>query len=284
MSWPIQESAMPNNRNKYKRIPASLRAGAILIGALLTLSILAPVLSSYAPDTMKTDELLSAPSGRHLMGTDQLGRDVFSRFLYGSRISLTVGVLIIVMAGTLGIFIGSVAGYFGGGIDQLFMRFTDVMLCFPVFFLILSVVAVIGSSAFNIILILGLTGWMGLARLVRAEILSLKTREYVLVARAYGSSHLRLILKHLIPNAAAPIIVTLILGIASAILAESSLSFLGVGIQPPTPSWGNMLNDARETLGAAWWMSVFPGLGIFSAILGFHLIAEGLKQAFGERA
>lgn len=282
MHWPIQESAMTNRMFKHKR--ARPWSGIFLIGFLLALAILAPFLTPYAPDTMNTDDLLSAPSARHWMGTDQLGRDVFSRFLYGARISLTVGILIIVIAGLLGISIGSICGYFGGWVDHFLMRFTDIMLCFPVFFLILSVVALIGSSVFNIVLILGLTGWMGLARLVRAEILSLKTREYVLLARAYGSSPMRLILKHLIPNASAPILVTLILGIASAILAESSLSFLGVGIQPPTPSWGNMLNDARETLGVAWWMSVFPGIGIFSAILGFHLLAEDFRRILGETA
>ncbi|MFA5038946.1 MAG: ABC transporter permease [Candidatus Omnitrophota bacterium] len=273
---------MPQKKNRSKPSIA-LAWGTGLIGLLLILALLAPVLASFEPDSIDAEQLLSPPSFQHWMGTDQLGRDVLSRFLFGARISLTVGALIIVIAGCLGILIGSLSGYFGGWLDQLLMRFTDIMLCFPVFFLILSVIALIGSSVFNIILILGLTGWMGLARLVRAEILTLKNREYILVARAYGASDARLILRHLVPNASAPIFVTMILGIASAILAESALSFLGVGIQPPTPSWGNMLNDARATLGVAWWMSLFPGLGIFCAILGFHLIGEGLRNPAGGR-
>ena len=253
-------------------------AGTLMITSIVLAALLAPVICHHAPDTIDSLNLLSPLSHQHILGTDQLGRDLFSRLSYGARISLEVGFLVIILSTLIGLLIGSLAGYYGGIIDYALMRFTDIMLCFPVFFLILSVVAMLEPSTFNIILILGLTSWTGQARLVRAEILSLKSREYVLVAKAMGASDGYLIIKHLIPNAMGPVIVTSVLGIAGAILAESSLSFLGVGIQPPTPSWGNMLNDARATLGVAWWQSAFPGIAILWTIIGFYLIAEGLKN------
>lgn len=255
-----------------------LRFGLLMVGCLVLMAALAPFLTSYRPDTIDASELLSGPSLKHWLGTDQLGRDVFSRLAYGGRVSLSVGFIAIILATFIGVLLGSVSGYYGGIVDYIIMRFTDMMLCFPVLFLILAVIAILEPLVFNIIFILGCTSWMAQARLMRAEVLSLKNKEFVLAAKAYGASDMRILCRHLVPNAFGPIFVSAVLGVANAILAESALSFLGLGIQPPTPSWGNMLNDAKMTLGVAWWLNIFPGLAILITILGYNLLAEGAKD------
>jgi peptide/nickel transport system permease protein len=255
-----------------------LQLGFLMVGCLVLIAALAPFFTAYRPDAIDASELLSGPSLKHWLGTDQLGRDVFSRLVYGGRISLSVGLIAIVLATFIGVVLGGAAGYYGGIVDYLLMRFTDMMLCFPVLFLILAVIAMLEPSVFNIIFILGCTSWMGQARLMRAEVLSLKNKEFVLAARAYGASDILIMCRHLVPNAFGPILVSAVLGVANAILAESSLSFLGLGIQPPTPSWGNMLNDAKMTLGVAWWLNIFPGLAILITILGYNLLAEGTRD------
>jgi len=259
-------------------------AGFAIVAILSLLSLAAPILCPIAPDIIDSNSLLMPPSSMHLFGTDQLGRDVFSRVIYGGRVSLSVGVVIILIATSIGMFLGAVSGYFGGILDYIIMRFTDIMLCFPVFFLILAVIAMLEPSVFNIIFILGLTGWMGQARLIRAEILSLKRREFVLAAKAYGASNTRIIIKHLIPNSLGPVLVAAVLGVANAIMVESALSFLGIGIQPPTPSWGNILSEAKATLGMAWWLSFFPGMAILLAILGCNLMGEGLRDCLSKKS
>jgi peptide/nickel transport system permease protein len=178
----------------------------------------------------------------------------------------------------IGIIIGAIAGFYGGIMDKIITIFIDIMLCFPVFFLILSIVALLEPNIYNIMVVIGLTSWMGQARLVRAEILSLKQREFILAEKALGASDSRIIFYHLLPNAIGPVLVSAILGIASAILVESGLSFLGLGIQPPTPSWGNLLSDAKDCLGIGWWLSLFPGLAIFITIISYNLVGEGLKK------
>jgi peptide/nickel transport system permease protein len=208
---------------------------------------------------------------------------VLARILYGSRISLLVGFVAVGIATLLGIVIGAVAGYYGGWADAALMRFVDIMLCFPTFFLILAVIAFLEPSIWNIMVIIGLTGWMGVARLVRAEFLSLRERDFVIAARALGASDARLIFRHLLPNALSPVLVSATLGIAGAILTESALSFLGIGVQPPTPSWGNMLIAGKQTLGTAWWLSVFPGLAILVTVLGYNLLGEGIRDALDPR-
>lgn len=255
-----------------------LISGLAVIVTLSIAAIIAPLLTRYDPNKITIDDALSSPSAVHFLGTDQLGRDLFSRMIYGARISLLVGVISVGIATLAGLFLGSLAGFFGGAIEGLIMRFTDIMLCFPAFFLILSAAAILEPSIFNIMLIIGLTNWMPAARLVRAEILSLKEREFILAAKAMGVSNFRIIIRHLIPNALEPIIVNATLGIAGAILLESSLSFLGLGVQPPNPSWGNILAESKSTLGVAWWLALFPGLSILLTVLGFNLLGEGLRK------
>jgi len=255
-----------------------LLLGTIIIFTLTILAVFAPLLAKYDPNVISIDEALLAPSSAHLFGTDQLGRDLFSRMLFGARVSLLVGGVSVGITVLIGLLLGSIAGYLGGVWDSLIMRFSDIMLCFPAFFLILAIAAVLEPSMLNLILVIGLTGWMGVVRLVRAEILSLKEREFILAARAIGAGNSRIILRHLIPNALGPVIVNAALGVAGAILLESSLSFLGLGIQPPNPSWGNILAESKAVMGAAWWMSLFPGLAILVTVLGFNLIGEGLRE------
>jgi len=259
----------------------TLIAGCIIIGVLCAIAILAPLLSPYDPALINQEQLLMPPSQAHILGTDSLGRDLFSRLLYGSRISLSIGIIAIAIASLLGLFLGSVAGYYGGIADSAIMRLVDIMLCFPTFYLILAVVAIRGSTITNIMLILGFTSWMGTARLVRGEILSLKEREFILAAKSLGASSFRIITRHLIPNAIAPVLVNATLGISGAILVESALSFLGLGVQPPIPSWGNILIESKSTLGVAWWITAFPGFAILITILGFNCISEGLKKKIG---
>ena len=252
--------------------------GGIVILILALTAVFAPVIARHDPTEIDIKSALLGPSGEHILGTDQLGRDVFSRIVYGSRISLSIGLVAVGIAAVIGVTLGSLAGYFGGRTDSLIMRFVDVMLCFPSFFLILSVIAIVGPNIYNIMIIIGLTSWMGMARLIRAEILSLKEREFVLAARALGVSHLKIILRHLIPNGIGPVLVSFVLGVAAAVLIETGLSFLGLGVQPPTPSWGNILMEGRATLGVAWWLIFFPGFIILITVLGFNLLGEGLKD------
>lgn len=254
--------------------------GAIVVGLLALVAIFAPFIAPYDPASVNIQSALLAPSSQHILGTDYLGRDIFSRMVYGARISLSIGFVAVGIAILIGIAIGSIAGYYGGKIDATLMRFVDIMLCFPSIFLILAVVALVGSNIMNIMIIIGITSWMSVARLIRAEILSLKEREFILAARALGASDLRIIIFHLIPNAIAPVLVSAVLGIAAAVLVESALSFLGLGVQPPTPSWGNILMEGKSSLGVCWWLILFPGLAILVTVLGYNLLGEGLREHF----
>jgi peptide/nickel transport system permease protein len=258
-----------------------LTIGVIIISTFALIALFAGLISPYDPSFIDQDNLLIKPSAKHWMGTDNLGRDILSRIIYGARISLSIGLIAVGIATLIGVLLGSIAGYYGGIIDGLIMRLVDIMLCFPTFFLILAVVAILEPSIYNIMIIIGLTGWMGTARLIRAEILSLKEREFIQASRATGASSGRIILTHLVPNAIGPVVINAILGVAGAILLESSLSFLGLGVQPPTPSWGNILIESKSTLGVAWWITVFPGLAILITILGFNFIGEGIKKRIG---
>jgi peptide/nickel transport system permease protein len=258
-------------------------AGLVFIIAILVFAVFAPFIAPYNPTHIDTKNILVSPSGAHIFGTDTLGRDIFSRIVYGSRISLSIGFIAVGIAVLIGIMFGSAAGYYGGRIDSILMRFVDIMLCFPMFFLILAVIAVLEPSIFNIMVVIGATSWMSVARLVRAEVLSLKGRDYVICARVMGASDIWIIFRHLIPNAAAPVLVSATLGIGGAILVESALSFLGIGVQPPTPSWGNILMDGKSTLGVAWWLTIFPGIFITLTVLAYNLLGEALRDLLEPR-
>jgi peptide/nickel transport system permease protein len=257
--------------------------GGIMVLVLFIIAVSASVFSPYDPNEIDRHNILNPPNIQHPLGTDELGRDIMSRMIWGSRISLAVGFVAVGIATLIGILLGSVAGYYGGWAERIIMRFIDIMLSIPTFFLILAVIAFVGPSIWNIMIIIGLTSWMGVARLVRAEFLSLKEREYVLAARALGVSDLRIILKHIMINSMAPVFVSAILGVASAILVESALSFLGLGVQPPTPSWGNILTSGKDNIEIAWWLSVFPGFAILITVLSYNLFGEGLRDASDPR-
>jgi peptide/nickel transport system permease protein len=219
-----------------------------------------------------------SPTFTHPFGTDELGRDVFSRVIYGTRVSLLVSSVAVLISIIVGTILGLLSGYFKGFTDIIIMRFVDIMLCFPAFFLILSVIAFLEPSAINVMIIIGLTSWMGVSRLVRAETLSVSNRDFVTSAKLQGLSHTLIISKYILPNVFSPVFVSAILGISSAIIIESSLSFLGLGVQPPTPSWGNILTAGKDYIMFAWWLSLFPGLSIFLTVMGFNLLGEALRD------
>jgi len=258
-------------------------AGLWVILFLFAVSLLAPVIAPYDPADLDLYRVLSPPSLAHPFGTDDLGRDVLSRVIYGTRISLKVGFVSVGIAVVIGSLVGLIAGYYGGWVDSLLMRFVDIMLCFPTFFLILAVIALLEPSIWYIMLIIGLTSWMGVARLVRGEVLSVKERDFVTAARAIGASDLRILFVHVLPNALSPALVYATLGVAGAILTESALSFLGIGVQPPTPSWGNILTAGKEYIEFGWWLSLFPGLAILITVLAYNLLGEGLRDILDPR-
>ncbi len=258
-------------------------AGLVVVLLLFAVSIFAPAIAPYDPNAIDLKNILMPPDGSHLLGTDQLGRDILSRMIWGARISLKVGFVAVGIATLIGTILGTISGYYGGIIDMLIMRAVDLMLCFPSFFLILTVIAVLEPSIWNIMAVIGFTSWMGVARLIRAEILTIREREFILAARSQGAGDLRIILRHIIPNAMAPVLVSATLGVAGAILTESALSFLGIGVQPPTPSWGNMLTAGKDNLEYAWWLSLFPGVAILITVLGYNLLGEGIRDALDPR-
>lgn len=257
-------------------------AGATMIFVLIFAAIFAPFITKFDPAHQNLLMRLKPPSTTHWFGTDLFGRDVFTRLVYGTRISLQVGFTAVTIAMLIGTTLGAIAGYFRGWIDSIIMRVTDVFLSIPVFFLILTVIAFFEASAFNIMLVIGLTSWPSLTRLVRGEFLSLRERDFVESARATGARDPRIIFRHILPNAMGPIIVSATLRVAGAILVEAALSYLGLGIQPPTPSWGNMLNEGQSYLlrvPPAWWVAVFPGAAIFVTVMAFNAVGDGLRDA-----
>lgn len=257
--------------------------GLVIVIAMFLIALLAPLIAPYDPLSIDVHNVFSPPSRSHPFGTDELGRDVLSRMIWGSRVSLQVGVLAVGLAIMLGTIFGSLAGYYGGKIDSLIMRFVDMMLAFPTLFLILAVISILEPSIYNIMIIIGLTGWMDVARLVRAEFLSLKERDFVQAAKALGASNLRIIFGHILPNALSPVFVAATFGIAGAILVESGLSFLGLGVQPPNPSWGNIITSGKDNIEVAWWLSLFPGLAILITVLSYNLVGEGLRDSIDPR-
>ena len=244
-------------------------------------AVLSPFLFTEASRRMDFRHALEAPSWAHWLGTDSLGRDLLSRMACGCTVSLGIGVGAVCLALWVGTWFGAIAGYYGKQLDRIMMSFVDMMLCFPAIFLILSVVAILGANALNILCIIGLTGWMGTARLVRAEVMTLKERDFVRASRVMGAGDLWILSRHLLPNAMGPVLVNGVLGIANAVLIEAGLSFLGLGVQPPMPSWGNILTDGKATVGIAWWLIVFPGLAIFLTVCSFNVIGEHFRKIQG---
>lgn len=257
--------------------------GLIIVLGVTFAAVFASLIAPFDPNELHLDAILKAPCAEFPLGTDRLGRDVLSRLLYGGRVSLWVGFVAVGISISIGALLGLVSGYFGGLVDEIVMRFVDIMLCFPSFFLILAVVAFLEPSLFNIMVVIGLTSWMGVARLVRAETLTLREREFVSAARLAGTSTWRIMTRHILPNAMAPVTISAILGIGGAILIESGLSFLGLGVQPPQASWGNMLMDGKSVIEEASWLSLFPGLAILITVLGYNLLGESLRDFLDPR-
>jgi peptide/nickel transport system permease protein len=261
-------------------------AGMIVMLLLYVITLITPLIAPFDPSEQGDIVAMRylPPSWEHLMGTDKFGRDVFSRVLYGARISLSIGFIAVGIGVVLGTVLGALAGYFGKAVDTVIMRFTDMMLSIPRLVLLIVVIALFDRpDIWMVVIVLGLTGWMGVARIVRGEILSLREREFVQAAKALGMNDLRIITRHILPNTLAPIIVFATLGIGNTILVEAGLSFLGLGVQPPTPSWGNMITDGRDALITAWWIATFPGLAIVFTVTAFNLLGDGLRDALDPR-
>ncbi|WP_163972143.1 oligopeptide ABC transporter permease [Oceanobacillus halotolerans] len=256
-------------------------SGAVVLIIIIGMAIFAPLIAPHSPEEQVLTNRLAPPSAEHPLGTDELGRDTFSRLLYGARVSLTVGFVAVAGIISIGTIVGAVAGYFGGIIDSILMRVVDVIIAFPQIFLLITLIAVLEPSLGTLIVVFALFSWTGTARLVRGEFLTLRTREFVLAARTIGIRKGKIIFSHILPNAIGPIIVTATLQIGYVILAESTLSYLGLGVQPPTPSWGNMLQAAQDfsIMLYAWWYPLFPGLMILITILSFNFVGDGLRDA-----
>lgn len=264
---------------RFKRNKRAI-AGLAAIGVIFILGAAAPLAAPRPPGEQNLAGRLAPPSLSAPLGTDDLGRDVLSRMLYSVRVSFAVGFAAAGISVVIGTFIGILSGYFGGKIDEAIMRFVDVMLCFPTFFLILMVIAFLEPGITTVMAIIGLTSWMGLSRLVRAEVMSLKEREFVLAARLLGLKKRRIFFVHILPNVISPVLVSATMSVGSAILVESGLSFLGLGVMPPTPSWGQMISSGKDYIHIAWWLSLFPGLAILATVLSFNTLSEGMRDVF----
>lgn len=278
-------AAVPRKR---RRLPAPLRspltvAGMVIIGVFVALAILAPVLAPYEPQQQKLSQRLKPPTSEHIMGTDQLGRDMWSRLLYGARISLTIGLVVVLSAGIFGTTIGLVSGYAGGVVDEVLMRITDIFFSFPALILAMAIAGALGPDLVNAMIAIAVVSWPVYARLVRAQVLSLRRREFIEAAEAVGVPTPRLLWRHLLPNTLAPILVQASFDMGAAILAAAGLSFIGFGAQPPTPEWGVMISEGRKYVGTHPWLSLFPALAILMTVAAFNLIGDGLRDALDPR-
>ena len=265
------------------RVRLILGLSIVIIMALA--AIFAPQITVYDPLEMNLapEVRLQGPSAEHFLGTDNLGRDVFSRMVYGARVSLSVGFIAVFIALVIGVFLGGVSGYYGGVVDIVIMRIVEIMYSFPTLFLIMIVITFLGPNIVNVMVIIGLTSWVGLCRLVRVEFLTLRERDFVYAAKVQKVSDMRIIFRHILPNAMAPVYVSATLSVGAAILIESALSFLGLGVQIPTPSWGNILTTGKNYIDYAWWLTVFPGCAILITVLSFNLIGESLREMLDPR-
>lgn len=268
---------------RFKRSPVAVTA-LIFVGATIVAGVAAPLLAPHPPDAIDLSRRLTPPGAIYPLGTDDLGRDVLSRMLYGTRVSLTIGLLATTLSLLLGSFMGAIAGYYGGAADWIVSRLIELVLCFPFLLLVLAIVAFFQPSLGTILIALAITSWTTEARFVRAEFLRIRELDYTEAARASGARDPRIIFRHLLPNALAPVLVSASFGVASAILTESALSFLGFGVALPTPSWGSILAVAQEYIEFAWWLALFPGLAIFMTVAAFNLIGDRLRDALDPRS
>ncbi|MCG8710564.1 ABC transporter permease [Brenneria sp. 4F2] len=281
---PAQDTApMPGDRawRRFRHhVPGVV--GLAVLALIVSVVLIAPWFMSLNPDDIDLTRIESSPSMEHWLGTDELGRDVLTRLVYGGQISVLVAFSATLLQVTIGITLGGLAGYFGKGVDAVVMRFTDIIMCFPFYAIAISMAGLLGASTWNVVIIIGVLNWTGIARLIRAEFLSLSSQEYVEVARAMNIGHWRIISRHLLPNALGPVIVYATLAIATGILAEAALSFLGLGVKQPTASWGNMLSAAQNMriLGNAWWLWLPPGVMVFVMVLAINFVGDALRYAF----
>ncbi|OLN33702.1 nickel transporter permease [Desulfosporosinus metallidurans] len=276
-SSPLHDMWVRLKRNKLALF------GLFLVVSLVVIAILAGIIAPYDPVQIALKESLKPPSSAHLMGTDVLGRDVFSRIIYGTRASLVIGVVATSISLVIGVVIGAISGYYGGWIDSIMMRITDIFFAFPFFLLAIAIMTFLGPSFINVFIALGIVGWTNYARLVRGQVISVKESDYVEAAHAVGAKDLRIIWKHVLPNTLAPIIVYTTMNVGGVILSEAGLSFLGIGVQPPAPSWGLMLSEASNFIFNAPWMVIWPGVAIFLTVLGYNLLGDGLRDALDPR-
>lgn len=285
-------STLPSGSGRGRATQAGLRrflairsaaVGAALLLLLVLAAIFAPFITSYEVAAIAPMDAYQPPSREHLMGTDKFGRDVFTRVVYGARISLTIGLIAIAIGGSIGVVLGMSAGFFGGLVDEVTMRFLDILLAFPGILLAMGIVSMLGPSVTNLMIAVGIGYIAGFARLMRGSVLAARQYDYVLAAEALGVNSWPIMWKHILPNIAAPLIVYATLSVASAILTAAGLSFLGLGAKPPTPEWGIMLSDGRDTLNRAWWVSLFPGLAILVTTLSINFVGDGLRTALDPR-
>jgi peptide/nickel transport system permease protein len=275
-------SIRPSVRTRFLRHRGAA-AGLLIVAAVLLAALFAPWLSPFPPNAQDLDTGLSGPSAFHWLGQDKLGRDLLSRLAHGARISIAVGLGTVSISLVIGLVVGALSGYFGGKVDHLFMRLADILLAFPGILLAIGITAVLGPSLRNVLIALSLLGWVGIARLVRGQVLKIKEMEFVQAARAAGNPPLRLLLAHILPNALSPILVEATFGISRAIVAEAGLSFLGLGVAPPAPSWGAMINEGRHFLFIAPHIAAAPGLAIMATVMAFNFIGDGLRDAMDVR-
>ena len=274
-----QELDMRLNIDNFKENPF-IFIGAFLIGFIILFTLLTPLFYKTSPFEIDLEHRLTPPCKEHPLGRDELGRDELARIVYGARISLFVGFIVVLISGIIGLIMGLISGFAGGLVDEIVMRLVDILLAFPGILLAIALIAFFGPSLLNLIFALVVTGWVSYSRLARAQVLKLKEMDFIIAARAVGANYLRILFKHLMPNVLPLILVQASLGISGAILAESGLSFLGLGVQPPTPSWGAMINEGRNHLFEAPWLTIFPGIALLITILGFNLLGEGLRKIY----
>ena len=272
-------------KDAWKRLKRNKLAmiGLVIVIIMLLIAIFAPLIAPYDPLSRIKELSQKGPSAQHLFGTDILGRDIFSRVIFGTRISMLVGVVAVAISLIIGLFLGALSGFFGSVPDAIIMRVADIFFAFPYVLGAIAIMTILGPGVLNIFIAIGILGWASVARLFRGSILSIKEKEYIEAARALGASNSRIILKHILPNSFAPLIVYSTMNVGTAIIVEAALSFLGLGVQPPTPSWGKMLSESLSYINSAPWMMFFPGLAILITVLGFVLLGDGLRDAFDPR-